>query len=149
MQRMVAAASGTGDASAPVSARPLSPAMAWRLEHFGIADATGLAANGADPDADGVVNLLEYALDADPLAEDSSALPNIAPQGDHLVLSFRRIADPELHYAVEATADLGIVPWPETIWNSTGAANVAGPVTVTDPVALSTAPRRFLRLRVE
>ena len=140
---------GAGDASTPVSARPLSLAMGWRQEHFGTTDATGIAADLADPDADGMANLLEYALGADPLAKDSSALPAIATEDDHLVLSFRRIAAPALHYSVEATADLAATPWPETIWNSTGEANVAGPVTVTDPVVLSATAHRFLRLRVE
>ena len=140
---------GTGEASAPVSARPLSPAMSWRREHFGDPAATGPAAELADPDADGLVNLLEYALAADPLVGDSSALPALSRQADHLVLSFQRIADPALHYLVEATGDLAASPWPETIWDSTGEDNVAGPVSVTDPVAITAASRRFLRLRVE
>ncbi|MEY4488920.1 MAG: hypothetical protein RIQ79_1428, partial [Verrucomicrobiota bacterium] len=59
-------------------------------------------------------------------------------------LTFNRIADPALTYAVQASSDL-TTSWTQ-IWSSTGAANTAAPVTVTDTQDLTA--RRFLRLVV-
>ena len=135
--------------SAVVSATPLaplSPVQSWRDEHFGTPEPTGPAADDADPDADGVVNLLEYALGGDPLVANPAILPVASSSADHLALTFTRMADPELTYRVQAVADLDAA-WSD-IWSSTGEENTEGPVTVTDPVPLSTTPRRFLRLEV-
>ena len=46
---------------------------------------------------------------------------------------------------MQASSDLAT--WTD-IWTSTGSANLAGPVTVSDTASLSASPRRFLRLRV-
>lgn len=117
------------------------------------AEAAGLSGDAADPladpDGDGVPNLLAYALGADPLTPGGAALPETEIVDGRLTFTFNRIADPGLVYTVEASDDL--VTW--TVLDvpgnpSTGSDNVAGPVTVTDPGEVSTAPRRFLRLRV-
>ena len=52
----------------------LSPLETWRAAHFG-ADTNNPAISGdlADPDGDGLQNLLEYALDADPLVASTTA----------------------------------------------------------------------------
>jgi uncharacterized repeat protein (TIGR03803 family) len=47
----------------PVS---LTPVQSWRMENFGTADNAAAAANSADPDADGVINVLELAFGTDP-----------------------------------------------------------------------------------
>jgi hypothetical protein len=131
----------------------LTPRQAWRQVNFGGTDNTGNAADNADPDLDGYENLLEYALDSSPaLAASVPAISTelVLAEGDadeHLAITFTRIADPQLLYAVESTDDF-TQPW-NTIWTSTGAANVAGPVTVSDSVK-SAGPqlRRFIRLRI-
>ena len=147
-------ASGLGDAAGPVAVTPLSLLMGWRRFHFGDFTDSGIAADLADPDADGVPNLLEYALDGDPLSASSAPSPLLQVSGlsfqpSVLSLTFQRIADPALTYAVEATDDLAAAPWPETIWSSQGEENTSGPVTVTDSASLASHPRRFLRLRVQ
>ena len=131
----------------------LSPQQAWRQTNFGTTNNTGNAADPADPDFDGYENLLEYALASTPTT--AASVPAIStglvltepdPE-EHLEITFSRIADPLLLYAVEATDDL-TQPW-TTIWTSTGAANTAGPVTVSDSVnPASPRLRRFIRLRV-
>lgn len=64
-----------------------------------------------------------------------------------LKITFNRIADPLLLYAVEAANHLA-ESW-FTIWTSTGATNTAGSVTVGDiDVCASPKLLRFLRLRV-
>ncbi len=136
--------------SAPASATPLSPLQDWRLTHFGSADSAGDADDLADPDGDGLPNLLEYALGADPQAPGSGPVLQVSglgPQPSYLQITFHRVADPALAYAVEAASGLSPVAW-DDIWTSTGTDNTAGPVAVTDPEPLSAHPRRFLRLRV-
>jgi hypothetical protein len=106
-------------------------------------------APGADPDSDGFVNFMEYALGGDPLAGEPSIQPAVGIENAILTLRFQRVADPLLLYQVIADSDPGSNPasW-ETIWSSTGAANAAGPVTVADSSSDPLPSRRFLRLRV-
>jgi hypothetical protein len=117
----------------------LPPASVWRLTHFGVAE----PAPDADPDGDGLPNLLEYALGTDPRSSGSLHLPatSLTPSLPHsLQLTFLR-ARAELTYQVLASSDLAS-------WSviATNPGQVGESVTVIDPV--SAAPRRFLRLRV-
>lgn len=142
-------AGGNGLASAEASATTdtvvLTGIASWRQTHFGTSEATGNAANDADPDADGVANLLEYALAGDPMVGEQDLLPVQSVVTGQLTLAFDRIPDATLIYEVQASDDLAT--W-SNIWSSTGAENTAGLVTVTDPELLSAHARRFLRLRV-
>jgi autotransporter-associated beta strand protein len=128
----------------------LTPQEGWRHQYFGTSENAGPAADTFDADSDGMANLLEYALGTIPTSSASSARPVMATAANHLTLAFNRIADPVLIYLVEASPDLSAASW-SPIWQSTGAQNIAGPVTVTDSthdITNSTPPRRFLRLRV-
>ncbi len=136
--------------SAQVSATPvalLSPIESWRVTHFGSASATGNAADGADPDSDGLANLLEYALGSDPLVASTSApVVSLTPSLPYsLQLTFTRVADPTLIYTVQGSDDLAL--WND-LWTSIGSDNVAGPVTVSDTEPVPASGSRFLRLRV-
>jgi phosphodiesterase/alkaline phosphatase D-like protein len=136
-----------GVESAPSSAAfgtTPSALQAWKLETFGDPDAS----DTADADGDGLPNLLEYALGGDPTDASSRPAPRAGEQAGRLALTFDRIADPDLLYAVWAGFDLGGSPPWELIWSSTGVENVPGPVTVADTRTLDAQPRRFLRLRV-
>ncbi len=131
----------------------------WRASWWDEEELTDASVSGdhADPDADGLPNLLEYALGGSPL--DPASAPRPQPglgsavlEGQTrsvLTLGFSRVADPELIYRVEAANELAGSPIWTTIFTSTGAQNIAGAVTVHDTVALGATPRRFLRLRVE
>ncbi len=114
----------------------------------GVAWGGANSAPTADPDADGLPNLLEYALNSGPLDSSNTDTPvcGLSSSPSALTLTFTRIADPALTYEVQASADL--ITWDAPFWSSTGAANLAGSVTVTDPTSLSGTPRRFIRLRV-
>jgi hypothetical protein len=132
----------------------LSPLQTWRHTHFGTTANTGSAADLADPNGDGIPNLLAYALGRSPLAPSSTPPWQLDLVGTdesdapHLRLSFHRIADPALIYTVEASSSLAPESW-TPVWQSTGSSNSAGPVTVADPLDLTSEhPRRFLRLRV-
>jgi hypothetical protein len=54
-----------------------SPAAveSWRLAHFGTSTDSGRAANRADPNGDGLVNLLKFAFGTDPQKGGSGASP--------------------------------------------------------------------------
>ena len=125
-----------------------SPIAIWRQQYFGTTEPTGMAAYDADPDGDGVPNLLEYALGGDPLSPNSALLPQPMMSGNRLSLVVSRIADPNLLYLVEATATLTAESW-TPIWSSTGEENAEGEATVEDIVTMDEAPRRFMRLQVE
>lgn len=109
----------------------------------------GDAAADADPDGDGLPNLLEYALGLDPLTPDSAGAVTLGKTEDNLYLTlmFNRIADPDLVYTVEATNDLASGEW-DVIFVSTGTENIAGVVTVGDTDPIASHDRRFLRLLV-
>jgi sugar lactone lactonase YvrE len=135
--------------SAGASLTVVSPFAAWRQQNFGTITDSGDAANTADPDNDGQPNLLEYAWGTNPLAADTSrgmTLGTVADaQGNHLTLTFNRIADPALSYTVEASDDLA--SW-ISVWTSSGMQNEDGTITVSDSATVQTNARRFLRLKV-
>ncbi len=125
-----------------LSVTATTPRQAGRQQHFATWQDTGNAADSADPDADGLNNLLEYALDADPNAPSASAAPVVSVAEGRLTLSFFR-ARSELVYEVQASPDL-------STWTviATDPGTVGQTVTVSDTVPLSEQARRFLRLRV-
>jgi hypothetical protein len=125
------------------------------LEDPAISDAT------ADPDGDGIPNLLEYAFGSVPLARSASSFPSL--QASHLQLIFPRSRHAsDLTYVVEASADLagwtpvatanGLGAWQIARLGATAAQSTADDatwrVTVTDSAASAAGAPRFLRLRV-
>ena len=133
-----------------VGAPALTALEQWRQTLFNRPYNSGDGADANDYDADGVPNLLEYALGRLPKIPDSAGATTVAlnAAGTRLVLGFTRVADPALNYIVEAKNDLGEAVWTD-ITPATLGANVAGPASVEDTQNLSASPRRFLRLRVE
>ncbi len=121
----------------------------WRLAHFGTTANAGPAANTADPDGDGVNNLMEYALGLDPSApEPLSARLAVDTANGHLRLSVTRNPDAiGLAWAVEVSSDLAA-------WASVEGTDVAtetdlpGLLVVSDLTPAGDALRRFIRLRV-
>ncbi len=127
-----------------------TPSQSWRLAHFGIANATGVAADLADPEKDGLVNLLEFALASDPNAASPTALPIAARQGANLTLTYTRnksaLADGVL-FAVE------IAPAPGGTWSGAGVTETIvsdnGTVQQVKATVASGAPSaRFLHLKI-
>ncbi|MBC8009200.1 MAG: hypothetical protein H7067_03790 [Burkholderiales bacterium] len=140
---------GEGPASTEVSALPLTALQNWRQTHFASPAATGDAADDADPDGDGLNNLLEYALGGDPHVPGDTGIPACAlnPSTSSLTFTFLRLRS-DLTYTVEATSDLTPPATWTVIATNPGTVSPTESVTVTDTADLSLTPRRFLRLRV-
>lgn len=71
---------------------PVLPIADWRVREFGGQAADpAVAGDSADPDGDGLVNLLEYAFGLDPQASDpATARPELRASGDRWFFHFRR-----------------------------------------------------------
>ena len=150
----------------PVSSVGVPQVDQWRAQNFGVHNLTldtqaAVWGAEADPDRDGMVNLLEYAAGTSPTAADTSPVTS-SVQGGALRFSFVR--DPmntDLTYVVEVSNSLSPIGWQEiarstgggvTVSSGIGAASVSEApegarirVSVTDSVV--GAPR-FARLRV-
>ena len=133
------------------------------LASFGLSGANALPT--ADPNFDGVTNLMAYALGLNPNTQNANLLPIAAIKNyaglPFVYLTFQRSSvATDLTYYVEASADLQ--SW-TIIATSSGGAPTTGAgfvaetgsapnftveVRDTQPVNAMTAPRRFLRLRV-
>ena len=108
----------------------------------------GGSGSSADPDHDGIPNLLEYAFGLNPLAADRSGLPVVgtATSGgsQYLTITYTQQAQSgDLTYNVQASTDM--VNW--TTITPTLSVN-GNTVTATDPTALTPGVRRFLRVQV-
>ncbi len=110
---------------------------------FGLSGAN--ADTNADPDNDGLKNLVEFALGSSPTLPGAAGGPVLGSSGDFLTLSFPHIADPKLIFSIEASDTL-TGAW-ATIHTYPVFAT-SGTATYTDTVAISSTARRFLRLSV-
>ncbi len=127
---------------------------AWRVEQFGAnTNNPAISDDLADPDGDGIVNLLEYALHLGPNAAGTTGLP--VGEGDYtcdcLSLTYRKtIAATDLRYSVEAADE------PGGPWNTNAVAEViidADLFTITIRASdtgnpFATAAKRFMHLRI-
>ncbi len=140
-------ASGTVAVSDEVTVTVTETYDAWAVRVLGSADplVTGMS---RDPDADGIVNLLEFALGMDPRASTTSGLPVVSAEGGVLAISYTRYAGAGLRYVAEVSDDL--VTWGsgtvvESRVSASGATETWRAVE-TRPTAGNA--RRYMRVRV-
>lgn len=140
----------------------------WRVTNFS-ANALTLTTEStqwgetADPDHDGLPNVMEYALNTQPLTMDGMTAITKTMTGGLLAFSFpRNPLSTDLTYAVEVSSTLAANDWTVIASSTGGAATVASGafsvgettegamkrVTVTDQASAAGAARRFMRLRV-
>ena len=124
----------------------LSVADGWRLRYFNSTANAGIAADGADPDGDGISNLLERALGLDPTIASAGGLPKVSVDTatGHLVLTATRGGPNATDFVFTGEASADLLTW--TTNNVTVLVNNATSYQIRDDGPAS--PRRFLRLRV-
>jgi hypothetical protein len=90
-----------------------TPADAWKASFFTpaqLADST-ISGDNADPDGDGIANLMEYALGMDPTVPSQASLPATGVQTvsgqDYLAITFTRpLSARDVTYIVDVCAGL-------------------------------------------
>ncbi|MGK0188397.1 MAG: hypothetical protein ACI9R3_004191 [Verrucomicrobiales bacterium] len=113
----------------------------WAVMNFG-ANADSLGLPEADPDADNVVNLVEYALNMTPTIADPSGLPDIALI-DITTVNMSYTPNPtatDITYQAESSSDL-------TNWQSVNSVNENNGTSTASVSIVEGAPV-YLRLRV-
>ena len=151
-----------GSYSFAVTGLALAPVESWRLAHFdGIAN-TGDSADSADPDFDGLRNILEYGFGLDPKVAGLAGIPTVRVNaGGYLEIRFNRnTANSDLTYTVQASANL--LTWTGIASSTAGAAMMGSgahsvqesgagaisAVTVEDSQPVSAGSVRFLRVKI-
>ena len=83
-----------------------TPVQAWRLAKFGAnANDPTLAGDLADPDGDGLKNILERGFNTDPLTFNAG--PTVTKDGPDFIVTYRRnLAAPDLEFTVLMSNDL-------------------------------------------
>lgn len=124
---------GEGPDSAEVSATPLSPIQSWRLNTFGTTANSGLTADFADFDSDGLWNVWEYFLGTDATTSTQSPIQVLTITNRLAAVFPRNTAATDVTATVQG-ADSPGGPWTDLAQSVGGApftALVAG-VTVTE-----------------
>ena len=109
----------------------------WRLAQFTETELNdpGISALTADPDGDGLNNLLEYALGLVPKFPDTAGQPEMGVDGLDWTFTYTRPADrPDLGYAVQVSTNL-------VDWTSTGVTHML----MTENNGVQTWRARFLQ----
>lgn len=146
-----------GTPSLTLGVEAVAPFLAWQQESFGIdASSPAIAGPTADPDQDGVSNLMEYALGLSPLApwqaEGEQPFPSLSNTSAGTEFRYRKNPTAtDLTYTILESDDLGLSDaWApatldgDTLQEMDGAIEVRA-ATLPEPLA----PQRFYRLRVE
>ena len=134
---------GEGANSAAVVATALSPLESWRLTHFGTTSGDGDAADSADPDADGMTNIQEFAAGTNPGdAASVFRVSGMMVSGNEVLLSFPTVAGKT--YLLECSDTLLQDSWVPVSGSISGTGDV---IQITDPVD-PLQPKRFYRIVV-
>lgn len=135
----VTATSSAGSRVATGSFETVYTREDWRLSRFGSVTNSGDADDNADPDSDGLPNLVEYAFGLDPHRSDAAALPTGRMTYSHFIHEFTRPTGIEdVSYGVEWSATLEAGSWQAAANTGTGA-------FLQFKVASSGRPRLFTR----
>lgn len=122
----------------------------WRQTYFNTNASTGAAADNADPNADGEINLLEFATGQDPIAVGEQPL-SVALTSTNCLVTYSRstsaLAD-GFQFTIESTSQLTAPSWSnagvsESVVSSNGIRQ-----TVRAAVPFNGAAQRFVRLKI-
>lgn len=139
----------------------VTPYTTWKMQYFSADELPipAISGDNADPDGDGIPNLMEYALGSDARRAGVNGLPKagqvvISDQSFQTLTYTRVVANTDVSYVPQVSSDL-------VTWNSgpsyvgpvstvTSADGLTQAVTVRDltPIASVAAGGRFIRLQV-
>ena len=153
LSTLVTAASNTafrGVTFVPGAPTAYTHQQQWRFTNFGSYDSLASAADSADPDGDGLNNLLEYALGLNP--NTSGTLPaSIVLNGANLEYTYTRSTGARengITYQVEWSESLAVGSWSTETVNQQITSTQGALETVKASVPKGNGGKRFLRLRV-
>jgi hypothetical protein len=153
LSTLVTAASNTafrGVTFVPGAPTAYTHQQQWRFTNFGSYDSLASAADSADPDGDGLNNLLEYALGLNPNA--SGTLPaSLVLNGANLEYSYTRSTaakDNGVVYQIEWSDTLETGSWSTQAVSEQITSTEAALETVKASIPADSNNKRFLRLRV-
>jgi uncharacterized delta-60 repeat protein len=93
----------------------LTSRQEWNQTWFGSSSGTGDAASDADPNGNGIANLLEYALGGDPVGDTTGTaiLPQVSTEASGLLqLAFQRYPDrDDITIVIQAADNAATGPW--------------------------------------
>ena len=127
-----------------------TPQELWRQSHFSTTADTGQAADGADADSDGELNLLEYATGQNPNAASRAGL-SVVREASILNITYpRNIAamNSGVTFIVETSDTLSAGSWTTTGVSAPAILSDNGTTQQIQVSVPSNVPRRFVRLRV-
>ncbi len=139
---------------------PPGPRDLWTTEHFGAAADPAVAGPLADPDGDGLPNLLEYAFGATPLVADAEAasprVSTVFVDGlAYAAIQFRRRAAPDADLSCHVEQSTDLATWTELdlaayqVGEPADLGNGLERVTVRCTLPIAAGSRLFLRVRVQ
>jgi len=130
-----------------------APYQTWKNNRFTTTELADEQISGdlADPDGDGIVNGLEYAMGLDPWTPDTVGLPSGGVSANHLFLTYRENKEAtDVTFMVEACTSLLVQDWTTNGVSEIlrGDSNTWWQVTARHNVPVTNAPTRFMRLKV-
>jgi hypothetical protein len=121
----------------------------WKTAYFGDPNSPN-AADNADPDHDGIPNLLEYAMGSNPLSTGSASTPLSTPNGGFFDFHYSRsvVAMSELQFQVQWNDGLTAIGWSSTGISETILSDNGTVQQVSAHLPTDGRTRRFARLAV-
>lgn len=122
---------------------------AWQTANFTLNEQGDANVSGpnADPDRDGVTNLVEYALGLEPKTASASGLPQVSVQGSEWWFTYTRPSDrADVTYTVEVSTNL-------STWGTTGITHERTATGATETwrarLTITAGQSAFFRLKVD
>jgi hypothetical protein len=144
------AANNAGTATFTVTVTPLAPIDAWRYQCFGTISNSGNAADDADPDGDGIKNLLEFGTNTNPMIPNALAT-QVVRNGNIVELTYTRskgAVSSGVIFDVEWNEQLSMPSWSTAGVTEMILSEDASVQHVKAMVPVGTMGLRFVRLRV-
>jgi hypothetical protein len=128
---------------------PHSPQQSWRRQNFAASEWNNDAISGdtADPDGDGISNLLERAFGGNPKLGEKNLLPAVDESGPHFSITYRRSkAATDLAYTVQESLDLSPDSWTPAVGTASVLTDDGSVQVMRFTVPAGNDAKKFLRL---